>query len=318
MTGFDWALGGAAALGALVLANRRLAEEAEAAYPPLGRLLDIGGVRLHALDRGPRDGALAPIVLIHGNGSLVEDWVTSGVVGLLARDRRVVAFDRPGYGYTARPDDRDWTAEAQAALFAAGARALGVGRPIVVGHSFGVLPALAWALARPHEASALVLLSGYYFPSPRLDVATQRLIDLPGVGATAANSLLPVQGRLTGPAGNRLIFAPRKPTRGYREGMPFPLMLRPRQLRAVIADGAQLVHTARRLAPRYRDLAVPLTIVWGTGDRLVRQKDQSARLVGELPHARALALGGLGHMLHHNAPRQVAQAIAEADRRRPQ
>ena len=47
---------------------------------------------------------------------------------------------------------------------------LGIERPVVVGHSWGTLVALAWALRRPDEVRGLLLLSGYYYPSLRADV----------------------------------------------------------------------------------------------------------------------------------------------------
>ena len=44
-----------------------------------------------------------------------------------------------------------------------------VGAQVVVGHSWGTLVALAWALQAPQEIAGLVLASGYYYPSTRLD-----------------------------------------------------------------------------------------------------------------------------------------------------
>ena len=83
----------------------------------------------------------------------------------------MVAFDRPGFGYSERPRDRSWTPTAQARLLRRACRRLGVERPVVVGHSWATLVALAWALQAPQEVAGLVLASGYYYPSRRLDVA---------------------------------------------------------------------------------------------------------------------------------------------------
>jgi Alpha/beta hydrolase family len=94
------------------------------------------GVRLRYIERGTGS---PPVVLLHGDGSMVEDFATSGLVDLVAERHRVVAFDRPGYGGSDRPRDRAWTPEAQAALLAGAFARLGIGRPIVVGHSWGTL-----------------------------------------------------------------------------------------------------------------------------------------------------------------------------------
>src|SRR6185312_8428886 len=125
-----------------------------------------GDVKLHYLDKG----AGPALVLLHGNGSMIEDFETSGLLEQVAQRYRVLAFDRPGFGHTNRPGDRKWTAEEQARLLSRALRELGVRKPIVLGHSWGTLIALAMAFEDPPSVAGLVLVSGYYFPQARLDV----------------------------------------------------------------------------------------------------------------------------------------------------
>ena len=80
-------------LAAVALANRYLANKAERDNPPSGRFLKINGVRLHYVERGAGD----PVVLLHGNGSMIQDFESSGLIDLLAKDHRVIVFDRPGF-----------------------------------------------------------------------------------------------------------------------------------------------------------------------------------------------------------------------------
>src|ERR1700728_2403991 len=85
----------AVAVGALVataLLNRHLAKKAERDNPPAGRFLKVNGVRLHYIERGSGD----PVVLLHGNGSMIQDFECSGLVDLVAKNHRVIVFDRPG------------------------------------------------------------------------------------------------------------------------------------------------------------------------------------------------------------------------------
>ena len=81
-------------LAAVALANRYLANKAERDNPPSGHFLKINGVRLHYVERGAGD----PVVLLHGNGSMIQDFESSGLIDLLAKDNRVIVFDRPGFG----------------------------------------------------------------------------------------------------------------------------------------------------------------------------------------------------------------------------
>jgi pimeloyl-ACP methyl ester carboxylesterase len=148
--------------GSAILVNRRAAQ-AERKHPPKGSFVATDGVRLHYLERGHGQ----PVVFLHGNGAMIEDMLISGVLDHAAPKYRAIAFDRPGFGHSERPRGRSWTAAAQAALFAKALAQLGVERPIVVGHSWGTLVALALALDHPQSVAGLVLASGYYFPTAR-------------------------------------------------------------------------------------------------------------------------------------------------------
>lgn len=303
------AAGVVGALTAATLFNRQAARRAERRHPPIGRRITVDGVRVHALDRGSGPA----VVLLHGSGSLAQDFVTSGLVDALSRTHRVIAFDRPGYGYSERPRGTIWTPERQAALLVRAAAALGVERPVVVGHSWGTLVALAWALDHPDAVSRLVLASGYYYPTPRADAIPTALTGMPIVGDLVANSWAPLQGRLFGPLGNKAIFSPAKVPQRFLDGMPFDLMLRPSQLRATGADSGQMPVAAARLATRYAALALPVAILWGEGDKLVRQDGQSRRLCRALPQATGRELPGAGHMLHHVRPELVARFVTQGD-----
>lgn len=293
------------ALGASALYNRWAAARAEARYPPIGRIIKIDGVDLHVFEKG----AGPPIVLLHGNGSLIQDMTVSGLVDRLAKRHRVIVFDRPGYGWSGRPAGRDWSPEAQAALFAAAADFLDAQHPLLVGHSWGTLPAVAWALARPGGVRGLALASGYYFPTARPDALFTAILASPVIGDLLAYTIAPLQTRITGLAGFRMIFSPNKTPQRFLDEMPFALMLRPSQLQATAADSAIMPVAAARLEPQYDMLNLPITVIWGEGDKLVDQSMQSARLASLLPGVRSLPLAETGHMVHHVAVDQVSAAV---------
>ena len=85
-----------AALAASALVNRDLAAKAERDNPARGQFVEIDGVRLHYVERGNGE----PLVLLHGNGSMIQDFESSGLLDMAAAKYRVIAFDRPGYGHT--------------------------------------------------------------------------------------------------------------------------------------------------------------------------------------------------------------------------
>lgn len=74
------------------------------------------------------------VVLLHGNTVTHADFVASGFIDRLARNQRVIAFDRPGYGHSSRPRNRLWAPFAQAAVFHVALEKLGIEQAVVVGH----------------------------------------------------------------------------------------------------------------------------------------------------------------------------------------
>ncbi|NGM19102.1 alpha/beta hydrolase [Roseomonas stagni] len=299
----------AAALGGFALATHQAARNAERARAAPGRFIAVDGVRLHILDRGPPAPDGPPVVLLHGNGSMVEDFDSSGLIDLLARHRRVVAIDRPGFGRSDRPRDRDWTPEAQAALIAAALERLGLVRPIVLGHSFGAVVALALALDHASRIGGLVLESGYFFPTLRADAVLFSPPAIPGIGDVIRYTYGPPLGRAVAKPMIRRMFAPLPVPRRFKREFPLPLTVRPWQIRAVAEDSAAMVPAARRLSQRLGQLHLPVTILAGEEDRIVSPKRQAQRLHAMLPDSRLVLLPGAGHMLHHASPAVVEEAI---------
>uniref|UniRef100_UPI00192E39C8 alpha/beta fold hydrolase n=1 Tax=Teichococcus vastitatis TaxID=2307076 RepID=UPI00192E39C8 len=151
------------------------------------------------------------------------------------------AFDRPGYGYSQRPRDRLWTAEAQAAVLAEAFARLGIVRPVVVGHSWGTLVAMALALNHPEAVRGLVLLSGYYFPTARADVPLFSPPAVPVIGDAIRYTVGPLVGQLIAPKMIRTMFAPAPVPPAFTEAVPIPMMLRPWQVKASAEDAATMI-----------------------------------------------------------------------------
>lgn len=297
------ALAGAAAAAAAV--NYSGGRRAERLHPPTGRILSIGGSRIHVQAAG--EGA--PVVLLHGNGTMVHDWLVSGLFDRLSREHHVIAIDRPGYGYTERSRDRIWTAYAQADLVWRTLAQLGVEQPIFVGHSWGTQVALALALEQPDRVRGLVLLSGYYFPTARPDVWAFSPPAIPIIGDVMRYTVSPPLARLIAPRLIRKVFEPLPVPPRFLRGFPLELALRPWQLRASAEDSALMVPGAAALRKRYGELRVAVQILSGTEDRIVTPERQSMRLHAALPGSQLTLLPGLGHMIHYTAQDEIAQAI---------
>ncbi|HET8995671.1 MAG TPA: alpha/beta hydrolase [Acetobacteraceae bacterium] len=300
-------LAGGALLGAIALANR-YARPRVTPPPARRRSVQVDGVRLFYLEQG--EGT--PIVLLHGNGAMAEDFAASGILDRLAVRHRVIAFDRPGFGESERPSTRIWTFPAQADLLRRALVQMGIARPVLVGHSAGCLAALHMALHDPQDTAALVLLSGFYFPRLRPDMLITSLWALPGLRWLAASAAAHLFGWLALPGYLRVVFAPNRVPERFRRSFPLAAVLRPRHLMATIADTPLLLWDPMTL-PRCLDrLRMPVTIMTGTQDRIVMGRLQSRRLHQAVPGSRLHALEGIGHMIHHAEPDAVIAAIEQA------
>lgn len=297
------------ALAGAALITRTAARRAERANPPQGKLIEVDGARLHYTGHGQGE----PVVLLHGLGTMIQDFETSGLRDLAAEKYRVIAFDRPGYGHSTRPRGRRWTPAAQAELLYQALQRLGVERPIVLGHSWGTLVAISLALEHAEYVRGVVLLSGYYYPTVRFDVPLLSPPAVPVLGDLMRYTVSPLISRLTWPLLIRLLFAPARVPRRFAQ-FPASMAVRPSQLRATAAEAALVVPYAAALRRRYRDLRAPTVILAGESDRYVSTRYHSARLHKELPQSEFMITPGAGHMAHHVAPEHALRAIEAAER----
>src|SRR5512145_267257 len=205
-------IGAAVALAASALLIRAKSRAVEAEHAPIGQFIEVDGVRLHYVVRGEGE----PLVLLHGNGSNVLDLECSGLLDRAAERYQVIAFDRPGHGYSSRPRTTVWTPEAQARLLHKALQQLGVRRPIVAGHSLGTQVALAMALQFPEDVRALALMSGFYYPSIRMDAVLGSAPAIPIIGDLLRYTISPWLGRLLWKPMARLLFAPSQITDTFR------------------------------------------------------------------------------------------------------
>jgi len=306
-------------LGACALYVQWSARRALRRNPPQGRFVGVDGVRLHYIDTGGKKPA---VLLLHGNGSMVKELEISGVATQLSARHRVVAFDRPGFGYSERPRLRAWTPAAQADLMQTAMRRLGLTSAIVVGHSWGTLVALELALRHPRFVQGLLLLGGFYFPEARRDVALLSAPALPVLGDFMRYTISPILAQLLSGSAIRKAFAPRVASERFLKEFPVDLATRPINIRAAAEDLAFMNPAAKTLQRRYRWIRRPTIVIAGAEDEIVNVERHAARLQAQIPGSELYVLPHDGHMLHHHAPLTILQAVARllshsSPRRRP-
>jgi pimeloyl-ACP methyl ester carboxylesterase len=286
----------------------------EAAHPPTGQFVEVQGVRLHVAVLGlPRDapGAEPAIVLVHGASGNLED-MRLALGEKLAASHRVILIDRPGHGWSGRPQcDDDASPARQAELVAGALEHLGVRRAVLIGHSWGGTFATAYALAFPERTAGLVLLSAPTHPWPADPGWYNRLALLPYIGPLFVRTCVLPLGLLLAAGASRSVFEPQAVPADYLRRAGILLVLRPKTFYSNARDLALLESFIRTQVPRYADLRTPTVIITGDRDTMVSPQINARALAATLPSAKLVLLKDIGHMSHHAAPEAVAAAIEE-------
>jgi haloalkane dehalogenase len=274
------------------------------AYPFVSRFVDLPEGRMHYLDEGPPGAEV--ILFVHGTPTWSFEW--RHLVRPLSATHRCVAPDLLGFGLSERPAGAAYTPEAHAARLAAFVDALGLDRFTLVVHDFGGPIALPLALDRPGRVTRLVALNSWMWPFDdermrrRARQASGRLGRFLYRRLNASLRLLmpSVYGdrrKLTG-AIHRQYLAPFPDAVG-RERVLFALA------RALLGSEAFYADLWRR---REALAALPALVVWGLADDAFPPA-YLERWRQALPDARVVALDGVGHWPHEEAPEAVLAAV---------
>ncbi len=267
-----------------------------------GEFLDLSGARIYYYAAGTR-GAGDPVVFLHGFPTSSHLWAE--VVPLMPPGHRIVVVDLLGYGRSDRPLKRSVDVRGHAERIVELLDQLGIKRACLVGHGIGGGIVQSIAIRHAERVSSLCLINS---------VAFDRWPTLEG---RVARTTLPLTRFL--PASVFVGVLRRDLMRGYtdpdRATHSLDLYLRPfagddgrdalvAHIRALTSD------ETRELGGQLARIAAPTTVVWGQHDR-VTPLWVGKQLQQAIPGARLIVVPGARHFTPEEAPRQVADAIAE-------
>ena len=240
------------------------------------------GVTLHVQRLGEEG---SPVLMLHGLfvGSMASWYFTTAPA--LAKKHRVVLFDLRGHGKSERPPsgyDVATMAEDLGALASDFDE-----RVTVVGHSYGAVVALTYALRHPERMRDLVLVDAPLPPS--------RLSELESfVKKTPEEMIAALPPELAGP-----LAKPGRQARKLAESLQF------------MAKHTSLVADVRRAEDipdaALATLACPTACIYGTKSSCLPVGERIARVA---PHAKLITIAG-GHFLPLEAPAELTRAVVD-------
>lgn len=251
-------------------------------------------------------GSGRPVVLIHGNPGSYNDY-TLAVVGILSQSYYVVAFDRPGHGYSERKDSVHTTVEVQALIIREALQRLSLKKPVLVGHSWGGSLVLGAAVAYGKDLTGIVLLAPAAYPNVNIEWWAL-FPHVPLIGNFVVNTLTPFLGRAIVRKSLARAYDPQAVQKDYVE-QSLELWMKPEHVRACAYDERTLGTSLTVLSESYGDIEIPVVIVTGSADRLLDPEEHAYRLHRTIKNSSLIVLPETGHQLPQTRPYAVVSAI---------
>lgn len=278
--------------------------------PPGGAFVQVGSLRIHYLEHPGRG---VPVLLLHGLPGTADDF---DAVTAELRGRRTIAIDRPGYGYSSA----GYAPFAQQLHAISGViRALHLGRPILVGHSYGGTLALAFAERHPRQVSGLLLVDAAAAglrPSTfsKLRAHVVQAMELPVVRQIANATFSQLALTLSADQGDGEAFDPQPVAPAHRHRL-LEINMTHSNLEAYAGEELAAGGVESAVDRGLHAMRTPAVVVQGDHDQLV-DPIYGRRLAAALPDARLVMVSG-GHMVPYTHPAAVAEAVRSLTYRRP-
>lgn len=269
-----------------------------------GRLVRLGDTTVRVLEHPGKDPA---VVLIHGLPGTAQDF---DKVTALLPGRHTIAFDRPGFGYSS--GGYHPMAEQLATLRRLLA-ALGVRRPVLVGHSYGGTLALAYAEQRPQDVRGLVLVDAaaggeHSAAIQRAQSHLVQVLSWPLVQPLADVTFSQLLRTASAKQADSAAFDPGDVDPAH-EHRVLALNMQHDELDAFAGEQLHADGVIAGVDERLAALQTPAVVIQGTDDQFVKP-EHGRRIAATLPHARLVMVSG-GHMAPYVHPAAVAAAVRE-------
>lgn len=297
---------------ALFIATFVLTVQAEAKHPMQGKRVSAGKHFLHVIEAGTKKSPNDPtLVLLHGASTSAMDFSTQ-LQPRLAQRWRVLAFDRPGHGYSDRGSEELATDPAyQANMILDALQAMDVQNPIFIGHSWAGSVVMAALMAKHPQinVAAGVLISGATHPWDGDGAWHVELSAKPIIGDIFVWQYVSPIGRLSLQDAIDGVFSPEAVPDNYVDDTALNLSLRPATYKHNALDLTALSAHLHVQSKLYSRITQPLLSLASSEDHVVGPWNHHERIITQVKDAQGIVIQGAGHAPHHTQPEVVINAI---------
>ncbi len=263
----------------------------------------VHGVRIHFQEAGNENAP--PIILIHG--FISSNLIWSHVLRPLAEAGfRAIAPDLPGYGYSDKPADAQYTIAEQARAVIGFMDRLGIAKAVIAGASYGGAVAATIALDFPERVEKLILVGAVTNDDAKRKFLL-RVSCLPLIGDVATPLFL----------GSRWILRKRMEDMYRRMGRPIneKMVASRHHLLETANTHRAMIRTARRWSANRieREASLirrPTLLVWGDQDTHI-PIENAFKLRDAIPKSKLIVFRNCGHLPPAEAPAKFVEAVAE-------
>jgi pimeloyl-ACP methyl ester carboxylesterase len=274
---------------------------------PTGKFVQLGGMRLRYLERpGPEPAVL----LIHGLPGTAEDF--QAVTPLIA-GHRTIAIDRPGYGFST---SGYFSFPRQLQAVHEVIEKLRLGRPILVGHSYGGSVSLGYAERYPSGVRGLVLVDAaatctHNSEFARLQAKFAQFIELPVISQVADVTFSQLVRTASAEPTEAEAFSPNPVDPRHHEHV-MSIILKHGNMKAYGGEVQAANGVIEKLNRGLPAIRVPAIVLQGDHDKLVKPRC-GRKLAASVPGAKLEMVSG-GHMAPYTHPAAVAAAVESVAR----
>ena len=259
----------------------------------------VGPMKIHLM----HEGEGKPIILIHGFTASLYTWRFN--IPKLGEEFSVYALDLPGFGYSDKPLDFDYTLDGYAKFITDFMDAKGIKKATIVGNSMGGGVAIKVATLFPDRVEKLVLIDSMGYPSES-HFLPFTLMGIPVIGDVlmSLNYRAVVEKSLTGGVYYDNSFVTDEVVDAYynvyatENAKKTPLIVIRTIFNAYPITGDEI-----------KSIAVPTLVLWGQSDNLIPVAD-SAAFGMDIGGACVVTYPEAGHMPQEEKADLVNNAIA--------